>query len=346
MHQHTISTRTYKTVHDKPIQADVYTVDTAQPSPVLLWFHGGYIITGDRTAIPAWLVNAAFTRRWTIVSADYRCLPESTGLDLIQDLCDAYRYAAEGVSKDFPSVLVDKERIIVAGGSGGGYCVELLGSQTQIQKLDPPPAALFALYPMSNPASETWTFKGLKWEGSELSASQTAETAVDIARRQASPAQVSFGEAFPKDDNMDTHARWNTLRYILEQALFVDYLTGVKGLGAKIAAEGVAAVPPHLQILFPTHFSITKLLPPLVVVHGTGDRDVPVTDGEAWVEKCRQVGATVAYYPVQGMEHGFDLGYKSFEDGDLGDDGGKIALAESLKQLDRWLVEVTDNRKI
>jgi acetyl esterase/lipase len=254
-------------------------------------------------------------------------------LELIQDLRDVYKYVVQSLNVEFPS-LIDLKRIIVAGGSGGGYCVELLGAQFKStdMNLKPPPAALLALYPMSNPCSEMWTSTGLRWDEG-LSAPETAETAADIERRLADQ-EVSFGEAFPEDENMNTHKRWNTLRYILEQALFVDYLTGVKGLGAAIADRGPEAIPGYLQELFPTHFSITSQLPPLIVVHGTKDVDVPVTDGEAWINKCREVGAKVTYYPVEGMDHAFDITYESVEGEDLGDDRGKIAVAESLKELD------------
>ncbi|KAJ5679000.1 hypothetical protein N7462_007244 [Penicillium macrosclerotiorum] len=311
MQGYTINTRAYKTVHNQPIYVDVYTVDPPSPSPVLLWFHGGYIITGDRTAIPPWLVNAAFKRRWTIVSADYRCLPESTGLELIEDLRDAYSYVAQNLNVEVPSLINPKP------------CK--YGS-------DSSPAAILALYPMSSPCSERWTSKGLRWDEG-LSASETAETAADIERRLTAQ-EVSFGEAFPKNDDIKTHKRWNTLRYILEQARFVDYLTGVRGLGARIADGGPEAIPAHLRVLFPTNFAITSEFPPLILVHGTMDRDVPVADGEAWVNKCREVGARVTYYPVEGMDHAFDITYDTVEEEDQSDDPGKTALFKSLKDLD------------
>lgn len=268
-----------------------------------------------------------------IVSADYRCLPESTGLELLQDLRDAYKYVVQELNIEFPS-MIDVKRIIVAGGSGGGYCVELLGAQFESTDMDlnPPPAALLALYPMSNPCSDMWTSTGQKWD-ERLSAPETTETAADIERRLAG-REVSFGEAFPEDHNMNKHKRWNTLRYILEQAFFVDYLTGVKGLGAAITDRGSEVIPVYLQALFPTQFSITSQFPPLIVVHGTKDLMVPATDAEAWINKCREVGARATYYPVEGMDHSFDITYVSVESEDLGNDRGKTVLAESLREID------------
>lgn len=87
-------------------------------------------------------------RGWTFVSADYRVLPESFGLDVIQDLCSAYAWIADELKVKFPD-LADTSRIVVAGSSGGGYCATLGGAQFQ----NPKPKVVLAIYSMSDPAS-------------------------------------------------------------------------------------------------------------------------------------------------------------------------------------------------
>ncbi|KAL2012300.1 hypothetical protein VTN00DRAFT_5018 [Thermoascus crustaceus] len=330
--QYVTKTYTYKNVQGKALQLDVYTVDPrpSGPQPAVLYFHGGYLITGDRKHIPRWLVQATLKRRWTLISADYRVLPESTGLELVEDLGDAYTFVSRTLNVEIPG-LVDTSRLVIAGSSGGGYCAVQGGTRFR----DPVPKAILAIYPMGDPTSRIWTTKGGR--DMNVSPAEAAEIRAEIDQILRSK-EISFGQTFPPDGDLENkHPRWRLVRYIVQEGLYVDYLTAVKGLGTAIATRGKTAIPEHVRSLFPTDFTVTKDLPPLIVTHGTVDRSVPVQDGEALVQKCREVGLPVAYFRVEGRDHDFDLPYNSVEDDDETDDVGKKALQGCLKELDKLI---------
>ncbi|KAJ9203992.1 hypothetical protein DTO166G4_7017 [Paecilomyces variotii] len=322
----------YKNIQGKPLELDVIVADEkpSQAQPAILFYHGGYLITGDRHHAPRWLIQAALKRRWAFISADYRTLPESTGFELAEDLFDAYKFVTKKLNTEIPN-LVDPTRLIVAGSSGGGYC-SILGA---VRFKDPAPVAVLPIYPMGDPTSEKWTI-GKHWT-KHLSASATEETIKEMNQRIADK-EISTGQRFPADPkgpNFENHNRWRYVRAILESGLYVDYLTGVKGLGAAIAEKGKDAIPENARELFPKDFSITKDLPPLIVVHGLEDRQVPHEDGEAIVQKSREAGVNVTYFPVEGADHDFDLKYDSIEDDKDTQDPGKKALLGCLEALDK-----------
>ncbi|MCJ1398428.1 hypothetical protein MMC11_001626 [Xylographa trunciseda] len=327
---HTKHTFAYKHIDGKPIELDVCVSDPkpTTPRPLMLYFHGGYIITGNREAYRPWCLKAVLRRKWTFVTADYRVLPESTGHDLFADLRSAYDWVASELNNHFPN-LVDPSRLIVAGSSGGGYCAVLAG-----QFRDPVPKAVWATYPMVDPVAERWITPGTPLP--DVPVGDAGPTLKEIEERRAS-GEISLGEPFPKDGDMSKHKRYPYLRYILQEGLYADFVTGVQGFGERVRKEGrEKLITKEMQELFPLDFGITKDYPPLVVVHGTKDRGVSVEESERLVEKVKAVGGRVDYFAVEGKDHGFDFVVQDCEE-EAGKDEGARALDECLKALDRYV---------
>ena len=110
-------TYNYKTVGDLQIKADVYRESGDGVQPVVVWIHGGALITGHRESVPQWLLDASRERNWTVVSIDYRLAPETQLPQIIQDVEDAFRWIGEKGPSLFHA---DPARIAVAGNSAGG----------------------------------------------------------------------------------------------------------------------------------------------------------------------------------------------------------------------------------
>ena len=315
-------------------------------------------ISGDSNAVPKWLIKAALRRRWTLVSANYRTLPESSGFEVAEDLLDAFRYVARsgdgGLSHDLNKPgLVDPSRIIIAGHSGGGYSavlatieiVKRISASPEFRK----PAATVAVYPMLDFLSPKWSSEGI-----DLGASREDIEAgrKDLERRLASK-EISFGERFPDNEaDIIYHGRWDLMRYIVKVPLFVNYLTGISDLGKKLASAASTSpsyeaakeeiVPPKARHLFVLDFdNLTSDFPPLFVVHGLADTAVPFEDSDKLVEKTKTLGIPTRYWRLEGFDHDFDLGYPDLENADpkvpeMGDIGQK-ALRELLQGLDGLL---------
>ena len=96
-------------------------------TPVVLFFHAGGLTAWSRKSINPSLVQATLKREWTLVSVDYRLLPQATAEDLLEDVKDAYQFVVDRL----PSILNNASwargldmartgrRIIVAGASAG-----------------------------------------------------------------------------------------------------------------------------------------------------------------------------------------------------------------------------------
>ncbi|RLT08715.1 MAG: hypothetical protein DWI21_07390, partial [Planctomycetota bacterium] len=69
------TTHVYKTVGDVKVEADVYRPEGAEARPVVVWIHGGALIVGSRSQVPAKILELCTRERFVFVSLDYRLAP-------------------------------------------------------------------------------------------------------------------------------------------------------------------------------------------------------------------------------------------------------------------------------
>jgi len=132
------STFTYKQVGETRIEADVYRHDDDRARPVLVWIHGGALMFGSRAFPPYRLLDLCRVAGCAVVSIDYRLAPDETLPAIIEDLEDAFAWIREEGPALFAA---DPDRIVVAGGSAGGYLTLASGYRVQ-----PRPAALVSFW--------------------------------------------------------------------------------------------------------------------------------------------------------------------------------------------------------
>jgi len=131
-------THTFKVVGDCEIRADIYAPEADAPRPVIVWIHGGALITGHRNGIGPVRVNRYIDAGYAVVSIDYRLAPETKIKEIIEDLTDAVRWVYDKAPGLFP---IDPERIGVVGHSAGGYLTLMSGFC-----VEPRPRALVSFY--------------------------------------------------------------------------------------------------------------------------------------------------------------------------------------------------------
>jgi acetyl esterase/lipase len=109
------STHVYAT-HDIPLECDIYEAESYPTgSNVFLFFHSGGLVSGARLCVPPWLVQVWYQRRWPLISASYRLLPQTGGKGLLEDASAAYKFA-----RSWRSESTDDQRNVIVGGASAG----------------------------------------------------------------------------------------------------------------------------------------------------------------------------------------------------------------------------------
>ena len=98
---------------------DVYAPEGAKDLPVVVWFHGGGLTSGDKTSLPRDLRESGYV----VVSAGYRLIPKGTIADCIDDAAAAVAWAFANVARYGGS----PDKIFLSGHSAGGYLIDMVG---------------------------------------------------------------------------------------------------------------------------------------------------------------------------------------------------------------------------
>lgn len=73
-------------------------------------------------------------------------------------------------------------------------------------------------------------------------------------------------------------------------------------------------MPDHARKLFPVDFdNMSSGFPPLFVVHGKDDTDVPLEDSKVLVRRCQESKVPAQYWWLEGLDHCFDFAYGDLE---------------------------------
>ncbi|EXJ57020.1 hypothetical protein A1O7_07364 [Cladophialophora yegresii CBS 114405] len=302
----TILTTSYKSVDDHPI--NVYTLvpklvlanitpgdaasETSKPTPlpVLVKFHGGFLVTGDALYddwFPQWLVDYALQHTAVVVLPNYRLLPEANGAEIMDDVADFWTWLRDEfpryLSHEAPGLQVDLSKVLVTGESAGGYLSvqSALGSSAGLAK------ASIATYPVLDVASPFYTEE---YDKVILGAptlpkdvlGRHIQSVEDEAAKNGRKSVVT--SATPPD-------RLPFALSIVQQGLYRKLLGEDKVLYPMERVEDVSA----------------QNVPSILIIHGREDSAVPVEGSEKWAQKAREkFGEGKVDLIVQPGEHGFD----------------------------------------
>lgn len=271
-----IATAVYKTVGDLAIKADVYRPSGNEVLPVVVWIHGGALINGHRQGISGRVRKYAMKRGVVLVSIDYRLAPETKLPAIIEDVEDAFRWIRGPGAREFK---LDPNRIVVTGGSAGGYLTLVTGYRVQ-----PAPQGLVSF----------WGYGDLvgPWYSSPSKHprhNQTKPTR-DVAWKQVSGPPVA--DARQRKGN---------------GGLFYVYCRQT-GLWPK----NVSGWDPHTE---PERFfpympvkNVTKDWPPTLMIHGTADTDVPFEQSKMMAREFAKHEVDYTLVPIESGEHGLGGG--------------------------------------
>jgi acetyl esterase/lipase len=266
-------TYTYKQVGEVKVQADVYRAADTKVRPVLVWIHGGALITGSRTGVPKNLLDLCQQGGYVLVSLDYRLAPEVKLPAIIADLKDAFAW----IRKEGPKLFyADPNRMVVAGGSAGGYLTMMTGIC-----VDPSPKALVAYWGYGDVDGDWYTKPSAFYrENRPLVDKEVAYKAVG-------------GPVLTGADGKTASARGQYYLYLRQHGLWTKEVTGFD------PATERAKLDPFCPVR-----NITAKYPPILMIHGTTDTDVPYELSANMAQELARHKVVHELITVKGAGHG------------------------------------------
>jgi acetyl esterase/lipase len=266
-----VDTFVYKTVGDLDIKLDVHRRDDDQTRPVAVWCHGGALINGGRQGIGRSgreLVEAGYC----VVSIDYRLAPETKLPGIIADLEDAFRWIRENGAAKFNG---HTRKIAVLGGSAGGYLAMTAG---------------FRIQPRVDCIVSFWGYGDLV--GPWMSAPSPHP---GHQKKSLSPEEMRAVESGPAIANaadrvLDGQAYYQTCR---QTGTWTKRVTGFD------PSTGVDKIAPYMAAV-----NVDSDYPPILMIHGTRDTDVPHEQSAILARECARNGVEHQLISIPNGEHG------------------------------------------
>ncbi|KAF8848184.1 alpha/beta-hydrolase [Acephala macrosclerotiorum] len=281
-----ITKHAYKVVNDQEIDLYVLVPKTVTSGkrPLLVHLHGGFFMTGH-AMFPDWAAQWALDYQLEHsairISANYRLLPDSNGLEMMSDISDLWKW----VENELPSYLKqigseitpDLDKVIVYGESAGGY----LAIQSGLMKPDLVKAVIGA-YPITYVDSD-WYAKP-STDKAPFGTPQLPRNILDDYIAAIKPGSI-FTSALPP-------ARIPMGVVALQNGLFPQLM----GTDDSLYPDRVLAKK-----------SGDDKVPYLYILHGRDDTAVPCEQSVQFLKEWKaKFGEQSAIGEFQEGEHGFD----------------------------------------
>ncbi|KAF2012014.1 alpha/beta-hydrolase [Aaosphaeria arxii CBS 175.79] len=283
--QFDISQDTYKVVGQHEIHAYTLIPKGTEPGryPLLVKWHGGALVNGDAIYpdwFSSWLVPFMLRNKAIAVLPNYRLLPEHNGADIIEDLDDFWKWVdsgklAAGIRSCTPGIMVDLDRVCVAGDSAGGF----MALSSALRLPEGRIKSVLAQYPMTRELNLDVSdeFKDTDPPGPEV---------IDEYLKSLEPGAV-VTSAFPPEKMPIVHALSIHDKYRQYFGLENEALWPINAIEK------------------------AKKFPPTFIFHGTKDTAVSVNDIRAFVKKAKEFldqgeAEKIKLQEVEGENHGFD----------------------------------------
>lgn len=288
----------YKTVGDLKIQADVYRPADDRVRPVVVWIHGGALILGNRAGVPKNLLDLCATEGYALVSIDYRLAPEAKLPEIVGDVEDALTWIRGDGAK---AAKLDPERLVVVGGSAGGYLTLTAGFRAK-----PRPTALVAYWGYGD-VDGTWYTQPSEFYRKQKPLVNKGDAMKAVGGKVLTGSETDF----------DAKGRGQYYLYLRQNGLWTNEVTSFD------PKKDRDKLTPYCPVR-----NVTKDYPPTLFVHGTEDTDVPYSLSADMAAELTKHKVTHELVTVKGAGHGL-----SGSDKKLADEAHAKALAFIRKEM-------------
>ncbi len=277
------TTVVYKTVGDVKIHADVYRSESKPFRPVLVWIHGGALIVGSRESVPKQLLDLARQEDYVVVSIDYRLGPEAKLPAIAEDVTDAIAW----IRSDGPKLYgADSEKLVISGGSAGGYLTLLAGTRVQ-----PRPQGLVAYWGYGDVDGD-WYTKPSEFYRTKLPLVNEADARAAISK-----------QVLTQTGPQNQKARGRLYHYFRQNGLWTKEVTGFDPATERAKLDRYCPIR-----------SIPADYPPVLMIHGTTDDDVPYEQSAAMARALAERKLPHELVTVPGAGHGLAGGDRKLVD--------------------------------
>ena len=236
----------YKEVDGVKIHLDVHRAAGKKPRPVVVWIHGGALIMGSRIAVPGDIRKLCRDEGYALVSLDYRLAPEVKVPAIIEDIKDAFRWIRE---KGPRVAHLDPSKLVVTGGSAGGYLTMMTGVVVK-----PKPTALVAYWGYGDIDGDWLTKPSAHYRSvMPILKKEDVEKAVHRGVLTGITTKIQY-----------RMKRGQYYRYLRQNGFWTKVVSGFDPETEK------KKIDPYCPVR-----NITAAYPPIFMVHGTDDTDVP-----------------------------------------------------------------------
>ena len=261
----------------RPLHLDLYRQKSAgAPRPLVIYLHGGGWMNGHTRqsgAFASWpnVLASLAARGYVVASVEYRLSGEAKFPAAEQDVKAAVRWLRSQAAV----FGIDKSRAIVWGASAGGHLAALTATSCGVAELEPE----------VRPA----------WAG-------------EVPR--GTPGAVQAAGAQPESDCVQAAVTWYGIFDFSTLASQRDpgstALTDrpdsadARFLGCRISACAPAVLAAASPVTYIDHDD-----PPMLLIHGLGDRTVPVKQSQDMYDRLRAAGVSAKLVLVPDVDHSF-----------------------------------------
>ena len=259
----------------RPLILDLYKpAKAAQPSPLVIYLHGGGWQSGHTRhsgAFEDWpgVLASIAARGYVVASVEYRLSAEAPFPAAVQDVKGAIRWLRTHATQ----FGIDKSRAVVWGGSAGGQLAALVGASCGADALEPPSAA----------------------------ANQRPEPGAAVAKPSADAQPTAAVES----DCVQGVITWygifdfsELLHQPTEGARPRD--TEYRYLGCAAGKCSAATLAAAGAITY-----VDAKDPPVLMIHGVNDHTVPIAQSRSYLAALRAKGVKAELVEIPGVDHSF-----------------------------------------